>query len=617
MSKPQLVTLDWETYYDSDYTLSKMTAEEYIRDPRFEIIGVSIKVGDNPARWGSASTDVIREKFRRIDWSNVVLLGHNMSEFDALILNHHIGVRPRAYACTLAMARALHGGKVSKSLGALAEMYGLPAKGHEVILAKGKRRADFTPQELAAYGGYCNRDCDIAYALYKILKAKLPAQEHRYISLLTKMFAEPRLVLDLEALKEYRGELLGKKELMLANCGLSAKELGSNAAFAAALIARGVDPPTKISKTTGKEAYAFAKTDEGMTELLEDSDPEIQVLAAARLGVKSTIEETRVERLIGIAERGMLPVPLLYGKTHTHRAAGGGKINLQNLGKRSPLRKAIMAPPGKKLVVVDSSNIELRVAHTLAGQTDTVTKLRNGADLYCDFAGDIYGRLITKEDKKERQHGKVGMLQLQYQSGAKAFRNSARAWDVHISGDESQKTVDAFRGKFTMIRRLWRRCQNALFDMRAGDSKFIDMWELCRTEQDAIILPSGMRINYFNLRQETHPDFGVQWVYDNKETRKPKRVYGGAITENLCQAIAREIVFEQMLEVEKKYGTYQDEGCGVVLTVHDELVAVVDEDDAEECLEFALAAMHEPPKWWSVVPIAAEGGIADRYGDAK
>lgn len=617
--KLELITLDFETFYDDDYTLSKMTAEAYIRDPRFEIIGVGVKIGGKPAGWFSGSMEELRYRFQKSDWSNVVSMGHNMSEFDSLILTHHIGVRPRAYLCTLAMARAIHGGNVSKSLGALAKLYGLQDKGDEVVRAKGKRRKDFSPTELAAYGAYCIGDCDITYALYQIMKSELPAQEQRYISLFTKMFAEPKLDLDLHALKEYQEELVARKIALLLRCGLTQQELRSDAVFADALVKAGVEPPRKISKRTGKEAYAFAKTDEAMAALLEHDDVDVQTLAAARVGVKSTIEESRVERFIGIAERGRMPVPLVYGKTHTHRAAGGGKINLQNLGRGSPLRKAIKAPPGKIIVVADSSNIELRVAHCLSGQMDTAEKLRNGADLYCDFATDLYGYPVNKKDHpKERQHGKVAMLQLQYQSGASSFRNAARViGKLNLDEFTCQSTVDMFRNKFPMVKKFWRTCHNAIADMHAGTVREIDMWGLCRTEQDCIILPNGMRLKYFGLHEESHPDFGTQWVYDDKETRKPKKTYGGSITENLCQALARNVVFEQMLEVEKKYGGYRDADSGVALTVHDEIVAVVDEDKGEECLEFMLAAMHEAPRWWPELPVAAEGKAVARYGDAK
>ncbi len=615
-NRVQLVTVDFETYYGDGYTLSTMPSEEYIRDPRFEIIGVGVQLPGRTPTWTSAPMAALREKFQRVDWSRTIVLGHNMAEFDSLILTHHLGVRPLGYMCTLAMARALHGGKVSKSLGALAELYGLRKKGTEVVAARNKRRADFTPAELAAYGEYCIGDCEIATDLYHLLKARLPAQEQRYISLFTRMFAEPRLVLDVDVLTEYQQELAAKKVALLLRCGLEQKELRSDAKFAAVLEGLGVDPPRKISKKTGLGAYAFAKTDEGMTALLEHDDPDVQAAAAARVGVKTTIGESRVARFIGIAGRGALPVPLVYGKTHTHRVAGGGKINMQNMGRGSPLRRAVKAPPGKRVVVVDSSNIELRVCHCLSGQMDTVEKLRRGVDLYCDFASVLYGYEVNKkEHPSERQHGKVSMLQLQYQSGARAFKSSARVMGgLTLDMGACQTTVDLFRSRFDMVKAFWAQCQRALSNMHRGKDTYIDQWGLCRTDGSSIMLPNGMALQYFDLRKEESEEYGSQWVYDDKETRRPKKAYGGAVTENLCQALARNVVFEHMLILERKYGR---PGSGVVHSAHDETVLLVDEDKAEECLAFAVALMHESPSWWPELPVAAEGGVSTSYGGAK
>ena len=615
-----LITLDFETYYDKDYSLRKLTAEEYVRDPRFEVIGVGVKINNGRAEWYSdPDPAVLKDRFTRSRWDDKVVLGHNMSGFDALVLTQYFNVRPAWYACTYAMARALHGGKEANSLASLATRYGLPAKGDEVVRALGKRRADFTPEELAAYGDYCMKDCEIAYQLYQILRKRLPAQEQRLVHLFTKMFAEPRVELDRDMLVEYRDKLARDRQALLENSGVTREALRSDHQFAQLLIDLGVDPPTKISKRTGKAAYAFAKTDPQMTALLEHEDPRVQALAAARVGTKSSIEETRVDRFIGIAERGMLPIPLVYGKTHTHRASGGGKINLQNLGRGSVLRKAIRAPEGKVLVVADSSNIELRVAHCLSGQMDTVEKLKTGVDMYCEFAQDLYGYPVNGDDNpRERQHGKVAMLQLQYQSGATAFKNASRIMGgLDLSMEVCQNTVDLFRTKFSEIRRFWYNCQDAIADMHRGRVRYIDMWELCRTGKDLIELPNGMVLNYANLRQEHHEDFGVQWMYDDKEERWPKKVYGGAITENLCQALARIVVFDQMLEIEKRYGRYDDATSGVVLTVHDEVVAVVDEDKGEECLKFMVDVMCTPPSWWPQLPVFAKGGLAKCYGDAK
>lgn len=360
--------LDLETYYDpkTGYTLSKMTSEEYIRDPRFEIVGFSMGWKGQPKQWFSGDLDYLRGVLASIDWRKTVVVGHNMSGFDSLILTHHLQVRPRAYGCTLQLARCIHGSKtpdgknLSNSLAALAKMYqpqveaylGRPLyKGDEVVRAAGKRRLDFTPQELAAYGQYACDDSDLAEALWHILSPQFPPSQIFLASTVTRMFAEPRILLDQDLLAMMRDDMAVRKADLLARVAdllgvgttmapeerayHTQKLLGSNMKFAEVLRQFGVEPPMKPSPKQrdadgkAKMVYAFAKTDEGMNELLEYDEFEddalndiIQALAAARIGTKSTINESRVERFYGISTRGLLPVPLEYGKTVTERLAG-------------------------------------------------------------------------------------------------------------------------------------------------------------------------------------------------------------------------------------------------------------------------------------------------------
>lgn len=370
MGQLQPVTVDLETYYttvaNGGYTLSRMTTEEYVRDPRFEIIGVSLKFGDAPSQYYTGDLEYIKAVLRQVDWANTMAIGHNKSEFDSFILTQVVGVRPRAYACTLQLARALHGSKdsggknIANGLGPLCQMYGLAPKGNQVANYVNYRRADFTPEEMADYGEYCGNkavtgkdgDTDLCWELFKLFAPQVPANELRIASLSTRMFAEPRLELDLPLLEALqrdmairKGELLGRVAGIL---GIAADlPLETRLAQAQSMLRKDqilanvlqnqydIDPPTKLSPKR-KDAngdplrvYAFAKTDEGMSELLDyedESDPlgaeDIQALAAARLGVKSTLAESRVERFVGIARRGPLPVPLAFGKTGTHRLAG-------------------------------------------------------------------------------------------------------------------------------------------------------------------------------------------------------------------------------------------------------------------------------------------------------
>jgi hypothetical protein len=318
-----IITADLETYYSKTYSLSKMTTEAYIRDPRFQVIGVSVKVNDGPTTWFSGPARDTLEFLHEYDWENSALLAQN-TMFDAAILSWRCGVKPAKLLDTMCMSRALHGVNSRHSLAALAERYGVGTKGDEVLRAIGKRRTDFTKDELEAYGDYCAKDTDLTWEIFnRMIDAGFPTSELALIDLTLKMFTEPVLELDVPHLVGHLERTIADKAALLVASGVTTKkDLMSNAKFAAMLEARGVTPPRKISPTTGKETYAFAKTDEDFVALQEHEDPAVQALVAARLGNKSTIEETRTQRFIDIGTRGPLPIPLRYYAAHTGRWGG-------------------------------------------------------------------------------------------------------------------------------------------------------------------------------------------------------------------------------------------------------------------------------------------------------
>ncbi len=228
----KFLAADCETFYctKTGYTLSRMTAEEYVRDPRFELIGFSIGDLGQKKQWYTGDLLYLRSVAQSIDWSDVFCVGHNLSMFDSLILTEVLGVRPAAYGCTLQLARCLHGSKtpegksISNALGSLAKLYqreveallGRPLfKGDEVVRADGKRRLDFTPTELAAYGRYCDDDTDLADVLWRVLSPKFPQSELLLASTVTKMWAEARLVLDGPLLHAMGIEMAERKAEML------------------------------------------------------------------------------------------------------------------------------------------------------------------------------------------------------------------------------------------------------------------------------------------------------------------------------------------------------------------------------------------------------------------
>ena len=259
-----LITIDYETFYGPDYTLSSMTTEDYIRDPRFEVILVSVQVNKGDAQWFSGTMKQTGEWLSQFKLSQNALLAHNMS-FDGLILQHHFGIIPALYLDTRLMAQAKFKPYTgSASLKACMAYAGLGLeKGDEVHNMFGRSRASLSREELEKYAGYCCNDVICTSALFSYLASDYPREELKVIDLTLRMYLEPVFELDTKVLAEHLQEVTAKKEALLQRVFsvCSQDDLMSNQKFAKLLEGYGIDPPMKTSPTSGKPTYAFAKAD--------------------------------------------------------------------------------------------------------------------------------------------------------------------------------------------------------------------------------------------------------------------------------------------------------------------------------------------------------------------
>jgi DNA polymerase I-like protein with 3'-5' exonuclease and polymerase domains len=606
-----IITLDFETYYDPAYSLSKMTTESYIRDPRFEVIGVAVKVDNEPTVWFSGTHEETRAfLYDSYDWENSFALAHN-TMFDGAIMSWRFGIKPKVWLDTLCMSRALHGIEVGGSLKVVAERYGVGEKGTEVVAAKGKRRADFTDEELARYASYCVNDVDLTHDIFSIMGRKFPKGELKLIDLTLRMYIDPVLDLDTGLLEMHIEKIKDWKDQLMIDAGITdKKELMSNQKFAELLRGFDVVPPTKISATTGKETYAFAKSDEGFKALAEDEDVRVQLLVAARLGNKSTLEETRTQRFIDISKRGLLPVPIRYYAAHTGRWGGDDKINLQNLPSRGPnakaLKRSIIAPEGQMIIEADSAQIEARVLAWLAEQEDLVTAFTNKEDVYKKMASKIYD--VQEEDvtKEQRFVGKTTILGAGYGMGAIKFQAQLKNFGTDIELREAQRIIEIYREANDMISQLWRDANNSIEYMYQGSVLQFGRQGVLEVVDGGVRLPSGLVMRYDDLRGE-QDEKGVEYTYKTRRGRT--RIYGGKVIENVCQGIARCIIGEQMLKIAKRYR--------VVLTVHDSIACCVPYYEADYCKAYVEECMRWTPDWAKGLPVDCEAGIGVNYGDTE
>jgi DNA polymerase I-like protein with 3'-5' exonuclease and polymerase domains len=603
-----IITLDFETYYDREFSLSKITTEEYVRDDRFEVIGVAVKENDNETKWFSGTGEEVCGFLRKYDWENSFALAHN-AMFDASILTWRFGIKPMAWLDTLSMARAVHGTEVGNSLAKLVEYYELGKKGTEVLNALGKHKKDFSKAEINAYGGYCINDVDLTYELFLRLIPSFRQSELKLIDITIKMFSEPMLELDTPLLEAHLEDVKNRKELLLQAVQQDREALMSNQKFAELLRQCGVEPPTKISPTTGQETLAMAKSDEGFKALAEHPDERVQALVAARLGNKSTLEETRTDRFINISKRGKMPVPLSYYAAHTGRWGGSDKINLQNLPSRGAnggkLKRAIVAPKGYVMIDADSAQIEARVLAWLAGQTDLTEAFKNGEDVYKIMAAAIYGKPKEEITKEERFVGKTTILGAGYGMGAQKFQTQLKTFGTEINEGEARHIVAVYRDTYGMIPKLWEQGGSAIEAMANNQSVTFGTGAVVVSGNKGVLMPNGLYQRYPHLRQIQDTDGRYQYVYDAR--RGVNKIYGGKLVENICQGIARCIIGEQMIRIAKRYK--------VVLTVHDAIACVALEKEAQEAVAYVEECMKWVPEWALGLPLSCEVGFGKSYGE--
>lgn len=600
----QLVTLDFETYYDPKFSLTKMTTMEYVRDERFKVWGVGIKIDDEDAEW--YGEDEAEDAIRDIDWEDTALLCQN-TPFDGYILAEHYGIWPAYYLDTAAMARGLYPGQ-SSSLKDLAERT-FPndpsmRKGEELAQAKGI--VDLPSDIEEAIAGYCIQDVDLTYAIYQEIRENYPQSELDLIDLTVRMFCKPRIMIDRPRITNYLQQQKDKAEEILANAGVDRKVLSSNQQFAAHLESIGIKPPMKTSPTTGERIPAFGKSDKGWHRLMAQH-PELAHLWAGRMIVKSRIKETRAQRFLDAAGAdNYLSVPLRYYAAHTGRFGGTEKLNMQNLPRGDELRKCLMAPPGHLLYVADLSNIEARMLAWFAGQDELVEQFRRGDDIYSNFATKIYGRPINKrDDPTERFVGKTAILGLGYGMGAAKFKltleSGAMGPAMQIAETEAMNVVNTYRTSYERIPMLWSRLQELLVKSTHPATRG-ETYRCITVGDKSLHLPNGMSLRYEDLTINRDGSLNYKFRKARETT------WGGRIAENVIQALARIVITDAMLRLDKNYPDMD-----VVLTVHDEVIVVAPEDNPDARMATIIKELCVPPQWASTLPLDAEGGYDKVY----
>jgi hypothetical protein len=597
-----ILTLDFETFFDDEYSLKKMTTEAYVRDPRFEALMVGIAFPDKFAKntqWvaGPDIADHFADYDRKFGWENTAVLCHH-AHFDGLILSHHYGVKPHAWLDTLSMARLMLGNHVSASLQSVSGHYGIGAKSLDYDSFKGKRWADLGVADRNLLGDGCLRDVDLTWRCFERLSAGFPVEEYQVIDFTVRQFTEPKLIGDVDVFGKVWSRERDRKRIALASLGVTPADLQSAEKFAELLRADGVDPETKSGKNG--PIYAFAKTDDFMQRLLEDDDERVRTLAEARLGQKSTLDQTRAERLGFMATRGPMPVYLGYCGAHTTRWVGGDKCNWQNFKRGSDIRKGLRAPGGHTIVKADKSQIECRILNYVAEQWDVIERFKEGHDPYLPIASQFYGREITKSDPAERGVGKQLELSCGYGAGAETIARTAKRGTygppVSLTPSESLAARDLYRNTHPGVIAYWKQASRIISAIAGTDQRI--HWGPLQVATGQVSL-NGIPIWYPELHFHRDEESGEEyWRY--KSRKGWVKLYGGKLVENVVQFMSRVDMSQSLLRILSRTNIRPAQ------LEHDAAVWVVPNDLVEPFKVVVEQEMTRAPTWLPGIPLAAE-----------
>ena len=678
--KPKwLMIFDCETYYDNDYSLRKMPTPNYILDPKFEMQMMAVKLidlSDPNALVRDQALSALSARFNpdHPKESHFIAQGPDIPEFlagldpavtttvsfnslfDNSILAWRYGWVPHTMLDAMGMARALLGHELTSfSLKSVADYMHLGSKGTALLNMKGKSRQQIIDEGLMpAFEQYALQDNYLCEQIFFRLYHQFPWSERRLMDMVLRCCVEPGFQVDKKQLEDHLVDVRAAKAQLIIDAGnVDPKIIMSTAKFKAALEARGVEVEMKVSPTTGKETPCFAKTDEFMETLQDHPDPVVAAMAAARIGLKSTLEETRSEKLLSIANldwsvwaahKGLpattcfMPIPLRYGGAHTHRLSGEWGMNMQNMPTvrgskgKSKLRTSLIVGEDEEVVTCDLSQIEARLVAWICGCNKLVQEFANNQDPYSLLATEIFGHPINRKLKDalgkviyeiEGFIGKTGILGLGYGCGKDNFdtmvTRSARSMQLDLSGKYDRgvgdRAVDAYRRRYHEIPTGWRTLDMHLRMSFLSGSQTA-MFGPVKISYGNALLPSGLSLRYAdpktemdaNGRNELRYRYGKFW----------HKLYGAKFLENIVQALARIVVMNAALRIrDRGRHTANPEDYRFRLQAHDELVFIVKKINLAAVKQVIMEEMTRRPSWAPDAPIDAEMGQGASYGAAK
>ena len=571
------VALDFETYYATGYSVQDLGYSAYVADPRFDALLVAVSDG--------ATTFACPPN--RFPWEALngkVLIAHNAA-FDQAVFRRlqELGVippdvTPVGWRDTAALCAYIGAPRALDE--AAAVLLGITLD--KSVRARMKGGPDLFDR-LDEYGAL---DAKATALIWQKFGPYWPEHE-RQLSALTIAMGNRGIHLDRDKAQASFHELEAQAESARIPLPWHPAQPATSAKALAAECAKH-SVPAPVTTSAKEEAFDDWLERYGTTEparyvrLIQ----EIRSLNRAAKVLESMLSRVRAD--------GRIDAHTIYFGASTGRWSGGGNgLNLQNLNRNdagnADLRGCLVAAPGKKLVIVDLSQIEPRCLAHVAGDRAWLDLVRTGANPYEAHAMTAHGwrgRKLKTENPRLYALCKAERLGLGYGCGSDKFVTVARILGgLEVSLEESKRIVSEFRRCNPAIIWLWRQLEKAFRNRHGQDYR--------------LPLPSKRKLRYFAVDAE---DMTAAVVRGGPRLN----IYGGRLCENMIQAMARDVFAEGLLRVDAG-------GLNPLLTIHDEVVCEVDDAQAENALPEIIRLMTVPPAWAPDLPLAAEGCIAEFY----
>lgn len=602
------IAFDTETYYDGTYSVSDLGPRKYAEHTAFECYLISVCDGEQT--WVGAPN--------RFNWGAVggqLLLSHN-AYFDQTILEQMMSRNQVAlgkpwgdWHCTADLASYICSVRSLKD--AVRNLYNVDLSKAERNFMCGKRWAELTEEQRKSVREYARRDAFWCWKIWHDYSAKWPELE-RTLSQLTRTWGRHGVAIDSKKLFTWNAAVHAyiqqiEKELPWIECGYSPS---SPKGIADQCIKSGI--PVPLAKSTDEEAY------EEWEETFGPDHPWIHKVGEWRSAtkVRSTLETMCLRLADEVSGARSIEAPLKYFGGHTGRWSGDGGVNFQNFRKKPfvvagaeiDIRHLTLPRPGKKMIIADLSQIEPRVLWWLAGDFEALDMVAKGMSPYeaharatMGWTGDVDLKAAAKLDKKAAELYslcKARILALGFGCGWKKFITMASFYGLVIEEKQSRAIVEEFRSSNPKVTGLWHTLEEA-FRNSAGRGTF------------EVKMPSGRSLLYRDVKRsiffeddEKEPGKKIRRVKHTAIVRgKRSNLYGGKLTENLVQALARDVFAEGVIRLHKA-------GYRVLFTVHDEVVLEVEPTADVRHVE---SLMSVTPSWLPGCPIRAEGSLVDYY----